>query len=83
VGQQVEIQLACGGGACWACRQKPGGLVGQRPDGPTGEQWPPCSFSVLRYEEAFHWLSIKGAHVSDLPAALPQPSLSPASQKCP
>jgi hypothetical protein len=44
---------------------------------------PACSFSVSWHGEAFHRLWVKGAKVSALPGALPQPSMSPASQQGP
>jgi hypothetical protein len=52
-----------------------GGPVAWRPCG----QWLGCSFSKLLHGEAFHMLMVHIAEVS----ALPQPSMSPVSQKCP
>jgi hypothetical protein len=42
-----------------------------------------CSFSLSWHGEAFHELGVQSAKVSALPGALPQPSLSPASQQSP
>jgi hypothetical protein len=39
------------------------------------------SFSVSWCGEAFHQLGVQSANVSALPGALPQPSVSPASQQ--
>jgi hypothetical protein len=42
-----------------------------------------CSFSESFHGEAFHELGVQSADVSVLPGALPQPSVSPASQQSP
>jgi hypothetical protein len=42
---------------------------------------PTCSFSVLWCGEDFHKLWVEGVKVSAVPGALPQPSVSPASQQ--
>jgi hypothetical protein len=42
-----------------------------------------CSFSKSWCGEAFHELWVQSANVSALPGALPQPSVSPASQQGP
>jgi hypothetical protein len=42
-----------------------------------------CSFSKSWCGEAFHELGIQSADVSALPGALPQSSMSPASQQSP
>jgi hypothetical protein len=44
---------------------------------------PTFSFSGSWHGEAFHGLGIQGVKVSDLPGALPQPSVSPASLQGP
>jgi hypothetical protein len=41
-----------------------------------------CSVSKLWHGEAFHELGVQCAEDSALPCALPQPSVSPASQQC-
>jgi hypothetical protein len=41
------------------------------------------SFSKLWCGEVFHEQGIQSADVSELPCALPQPSVSPASQQSP
>jgi hypothetical protein len=45
--------------------------------------WAGCSFNKSWHGEAFHKLGVQSADVSDLPYALPQPSMSPASQQSP
>jgi hypothetical protein len=44
---------------------------------------PTCSFNVSWCGEVSHWLGVQSPEVSALPCALPQPSVSPASQESP
>jgi hypothetical protein len=94
---RVVAQWACGASAWWAGRWWPGWPVGgalvdqktviwlDRGDlgRPAGGWQPTCSFSVSLCGEAFHKLGVQGAEVSALPGALPQSSVSPASQQGP
>jgi hypothetical protein len=48
-----------------------------------GTWWFGCSFSRSWCGEFFHNLGVQSAEVSALPGALPQPSVSPASQQGP
>jgi hypothetical protein len=68
---------------------QPGGLVEPRPGGPAGQKpgkWhcvggSPLIFGISWCGEAFHRLVFQDAEVSALPCALPQPSMSSASQQ--
>jgi hypothetical protein len=72
-GWQVGGQRAGGAEAWWASR---------RASVAWGWQ-PACFFSVLWHGADFHRLGVQGAEVSALPGALPQPSVSLASQQGP
>jgi hypothetical protein len=62
----------------WPVEQRLRGPMGQGLVCSTG-----CSFSKSWHGEVFHELRVQSADVSALPCALPQPSVSPASQQSP